>query len=256
MRLEGKNALVTGGSGGLGSAICAELAAEGATVAVHYHRNEALAREFVAALTAEGRRAELVSADVASAEGAEALVKEVVQGLGGIDILVNNHGITLGGVNLEDTEVGDWDHMMDVNLNSVFYLCRAAVPALRARGAGSIVNISSNIVNSLPGGSSAYAASKAGLVALSQVLSKEVARDGIRVNALSPGLIAAGMGQGAMDRRDPEVLARFVATIPIGRPGTAEEIARVVAFLSSDEASYLTGQNLTVNGGDRTESYQ
>jgi 3-oxoacyl-[acyl-carrier protein] reductase len=127
---------------------------------------------------------------------------------------------------------------------------------LRARGGGQIVNLSSNIVNSLPGGSSAYAATKSALVAFTKVLSKEVARDNIRVNALSPGLIAAGMGQGAMDRRDPAVLERFIDTIPLGRPGEAQEIANVIGFLISDAASYLIGQNLTVNGGDRTESYQ
>ena len=225
-------------------------------VAVHYHTNEIAAQELVQRLRSQGGSAAAYGADVTDPEVAHDLVRRVDEDLGGIDILVNNAGITVGGLEVAATEIDTWLRMVDVNLNSVFYLCRAAIPYLRARGGGHIVNVSSNIVNSLPGGSSAYAATKSALVALTKVLSKEVARDNIRVNALSPGLIAAGMGQGAMDRRDAAVLERFIDTIPLGRPGEAEEIASVVTFLVSDAASYLTGQNLTVNGGDRTESYQ
>jgi 3-oxoacyl-[acyl-carrier protein] reductase len=249
-------ALVTGGAGGIGRAICLALAATGAAVAVHYHTNETAAQELAQRLRGQGVRAAAYGADITNPEAAHELVRRVDEDLDGIDILVNNAGITVGGLEVADTEVDAWLHMVDVNLNSVFYLCRAAIPRLRSRGGGHIVNVASNIVNSLPGGSSAYAATKSALVAFTKVLSKEVARDNIRVNALSPGLIAAGMGQGAMDRRDPAGLERFIDTIPLGRPGQAEEIASVVTFLVSDAASYLTGQNLTVNGGDRTESYQ
>lgn len=256
MKQTHKTALVTGGAGGIGRAICQALANTGVVVAVHYHTNEIAAQELVQRLRSQGGSAAAYGADVTDPEVAHDLVRRVDEDLGGIDILVNNAGITVGGLEVADTEIDTWLRMVDVNLNSVFYLCRAAIPYLRARGGGHIVNVSSNIVNSLPGGSSAYAATKSALVALTKVLSKEVARDNIRVNALSPGLIAAGMGQGAMDRRDAAVLERFIDTIPLGRPGEAEEIASVVTFLVSDAASYLTGQNLTVNGGDRTESYQ
>ena len=256
MKQTHKTALVTGGAGGIGRAICQALANTGVVVAVHYHTNEIAAQELVQRLRSQGGSAAAYGADVTDPEVAHDLVRRVDEDLGGIDILVNNAGITVGGLEVADTEIDTWLRMVDVNLNSVFYLCRAAIPYLLARGGGHIVNVSSNIVNSLPGGSSAYAATKSALVALTKVLSKEVARDNIRVNALSPGLIAAGMGQGAMDRRDAAVLERFIDTIPLGRPGEAEEIASVVTFLVSDAASYLTGQNLTVNGGDRTESYQ
>ena len=252
----GRTALVTGAAGGIGQSICEALAAAGMAVAVHYHTHAEAAGSLADRLRGQGVQAVAYGADVTNPDAARDLVRRVDDGLGGIDILVNNAGITVGGLNVADTETDAWLHMVDVNLNSVFYLCRAAIPLLQARGGGHIVNVSSNIVNSLPGGSSAYAATKSALVAFTKVLSKEVARDNIRVNALSPGLIAAGMGQGAMDRRDPAVLERFIDTIPLGRPGEAQEIARVVAFLVSDAASYLTGQNLTVNGGDRTESYQ
>ena len=253
--LAGKTALVTGAAGGIGQAICGQLARSGANVAVHYHSQSDAAQRLAEALRGHGARAEAFAADLTQPESATALVAAVHARLG-LDVLVNNAGITIGGTEVADTAVRDWLHMVDVNLNSVFYMCRAAVPHLRERGGGSIVNIASNIVNSLPAGSSAYAATKSAVVAFTQVLSKEVARDGIRVNALSPGLIAAGMGQGAMDRRPPEVLERFLGSIPMGRPGSADEIASAVLFLVSAEASYLTGQNLTVNGGDRTESYQ
>jgi NAD(P)-dependent dehydrogenase (short-subunit alcohol dehydrogenase family) len=249
-------ALVTGATGGIGTAICRGLADAGIAVAVQYRANSDGAAGLVEDLRQRGVDAQSLQADITEPEAAAGLVESTVERLGGLDILVNNAGITVGGVEVADMDIDGWRQMVDVNLNSVFYLCRAAVPRLRARGGGQVVNVASNIVNSLPGGSSAYAATKAALVAFTQVLSKEVARDGIRVNALSPGLIDAGMGQGAMQRRRPEELERFLQTIPMGRPGSAEEIAGVVAFLVSEAASYLTGQNLTVNGGDRTESYQ
>lgn len=256
-------ALVTGATGGIGQAICRSLADVGMSVAVHYNTQQATAESLAAELTAQGAEAQAFGAeaqafgaDITQPDACADLISRIVSRWDGLDVLVNNAGITVGGLDVADTETAVWRQMVDLNLNSVFYLCRDAIPVLKSRGGGQIVNVSSNIVNSLPGGSSAYAATKSALVAFTQVLSKEVARDNIRVNALSPGLIDAGMGKGAMERRDPAVLERFIDTIPMGRPGTAEEIAEVVMFLVSEKASYLTGQNLTVNGGDRTESYQ
>jgi 3-oxoacyl-[acyl-carrier protein] reductase len=256
MRLAGEVALVTGGSGGIGRAICAALAGAGAIVALHYHQRAELAEKVAGELRDSGGKAELYQADLRVPRQAQALVDQVLSECGRLDILINNAGVTLGGKETAAIAPAEWLQIMDINLNSVFYLCRAAVPPMRRQRGGKIVNIASNIVNSLPGGSAAYAASKAGLVALTKVLSKEEARHGIRVNAVSPGIIRAGMGIGALERRPPAVREQFLATIPMGRPGEAGEVAAAVLFLVSDQASYITGQHLTVNGGDRTESYQ
>lgn len=254
--LAGKVAVVTGATGGIGQAICHELATGGATLVVHGHRQLEMAQQLVDDLRQAGGTAMCLCGDLTRPETATQVIDAAVDAYGGVDVLINNAGVTLGGVGVEETSIEDWLNVTDINLHSVFYMCRAAIPALRQRGGGSIVNVASNIVNSLPGGSGAYATTKAAVVALTKVLSKEVAHEGIRVNALSPGLIAAGMGQGAIERRTPEQMARFLESIPTKRPGTAEEIARVVHFLCAPGASYLTGQNVTVNGGDRTESYQ
>ena len=256
MKLQDRVALVTGGSGGIGEAICRSLATQGAIVAVHYNRDSAGARDVAGSIAADGGRVEVLQADLTDPQEVAELMAAVTSKLGGLDILVNNAGITIGGQDIAETAVEDWARVMDVNVNSVFYACRAAVPHLRRRGGGSVVNISSNVINTLPGGSAAYAASKCAVVALTKILSKEEARNGIRVNAVSPGMIAAGMGLGAMERRAPEVRQQFLDSIPLGRAGEASEVAAAVVFLASDEASYITGQNFNVNGGDRTESYQ
>ena len=159
---------------------------------------------------------------------------------GGLDILVNNAGITIGGQFVADMALADWHRVLDVNLNSVLYMCKAALPLMRARS-GAVVNIASNVVNTLPGGAAAYATTKAGVVALTKVLSKEEAEHGIRVNVVSPGIIDAGMGSGALARRTPEVRAQFLSSIPMRRAGGPEEVAAAVVFLVSPAASYVTG---------------
>jgi len=256
MLLEGQVSLVTGGAGGIGRAICAALAAEGAVVALHCHTGGEAAARIAQDLKSQGREVRVYPADLTDPQQAQALVGRVIAELGRLDVLVNNAGITLGAKEVVDTGVEEWLRVMAVNLHSAFYLSRAVLPQMRRQQSGQIVNIASNIVNTLPGGSAAYAASKAALVALTRVLSKEEGRHGIRVNAVSPGIIAAGMGVGALERRLPQERERFLATIPMSRPGGAEEVAAAVVFLVSGAASYITGQHLTVNGGDRTESYQ
>lgn len=256
MKLKDRVALVTGGAGGIGQAIGAALAAEGARIALHYNRGAATAAAAAAALQAQGHQVELFSADLTDPGAAAALAEAVVGTMGRLEILINNAGITIGGKTVLETGVDEWRQVMAVNLDSAFYLSRAVLPQMQRQGYGRIVNISSNVINTLPGGSAAYGASKSALVALTKVMSKEVARDNIRVNAVAPGMIDAGMGQGALARRSPELARRFLDTIPQGRAGSAGEVAAAVVFLCTDEASYVTGQCLNVNGGDRTESYQ
>ena len=248
--LHGRIALVTGAAGGIGQAICRALAAEGATVALHYRTQKEAAHALAAELSGAAFKA-----DITETTAAQALVERVAGELGGLDILVNNAGITIGGQFVADMALADWHRVLDVNLNSVLYMCKAALPLMRARG-GAVVNIASNVVNTLPGGAAAYATTKAGVVALTKVLSKEEAEHGIRVNVVSPGIIDAGMGSGALARRTPEVQAQFLSSIPMRRAGGSEEVAAAVVFLVSPAASYVTGQHISVNGGDRTESYQ
>lgn len=253
MILQNRIALVTGAAGGIGQAICRALAAEGATIAVHYNSQQNAAAELAGEL---GGKTAVFQADIAKPDQAQGLVERVVAEMGGVDMLINNAGITIGGQSVVDMPLADWHKVVDVNLNSVLYMCKAALPHLRTRADSSVVNIASNVVNTLPGGAAAYAATKAAVVALSKVLSKEEAQHGIRVNAISPGIIHAGMGVGALARRTPEVREQFLNTIPLRRSGGAEEVAAAVLFLVSPAASYVTGQHLSVNGGDRTESYQ
>lgn len=256
MKLKDKVALVTGGSRGIGRAICLALAQAGADVAVNYHRSADKAQEVVAAISQLGQRAMACQADVSDASQAASLVEKVIAAWGRIDMLINNAGVTIGSKDLIDLEIETWEEVLRTNLSSAVYIIKAALPQMRKQKYGQIVNISSNVINHFPPGSGAYTVSKMGLIALTKVLSKEEARHGIRVNAVSPGITLTDMGIGALERRGHESAQRFLNSIPLGRAADPEEIAPTVVFLVSDDARYITGQNFVVNGGERTETYQ
>jgi 3-oxoacyl-[acyl-carrier protein] reductase len=241
----GKTALVTGGSRGIGRAIAVTLARGKARVAINYAGNEAAAQEAAALCEKAGApQVKLLKFDVADPAACAAAVDEVVTGLGGLHVLVNNAGIALDQLvmRLKDD---DWQRQLDVNLTGTFNLIRsAAKPMMKQRG-GSIVNLTSVVGEMGNAGQAAYAATKAGLIGLTKSVARELASRNIRVNAVAPGFIDTDMTSGL-----PEAArTRMLETIPLARLGSAEEVANTVAFLASDEASYVTGEVLRVNGG-------
>ncbi len=246
IRLEGKIALVTGGSRGIGAACCRLLAEAGCDVAVNYRRRADAASAVVRDVEGVGRRAVVVAADVMNPMHVDAMVGTVVDRLGGLDILVNNAGIWVEG-SIDAMTDADWARMIGVNLSGVFHLCRAAVPAMRARGGGSIVNIASTAGQRGEAHHAHYAASKGGMIALTKSLAVELAPDGIRVNAVSPGWIRTDMTEELLT---PERIGESLKEpIPLGRPGDPADVAGPVVFLCSNLARHMTGAVLNVNGG-------
>ena len=244
MSLTGKTALVTGGSRGIGRAVCLELARQGARVAVNYARNQAAADETVAACQALGAEAFALQADVADAAACDAMVKEVVARFGRLDILVNNAGVTRDGLMLMMKDA-DWDAVLDTNLKGAFHCIRAAYkPMMKQRG-GRIVNVSSIVGLRGNAGQANYAASKGGLIPLTKSVAKELAGRNVTANAVAPGFITPDM-TGARPEKAKEAM---LASIPLGRLGAAEDVAHAVAFFAGDEAGYITGQVLCVDGG-------
>ncbi len=244
LALEGKVALVTGGSRGIGRAVALELARRGAEVAVNYAHHAEAAQQVVAEIEALGRRAVALPADVGDAEQAAALVAAVLDACGRLDILVNNAGIVRDNLLLRMQE-SDWDAVLRVNLKGAFNTSKAAVRPMMRQHFGRIINISS--VSGLMGqvGQANYAASKAGLIGLTKSMARELAARHITVNVVAPGFIMTDM-TAALDESLRERLREF---IPLGRFGTAEDVAGAVAFLASEEAAYITGVVLPVDGG-------
>ena len=243
-RLEGKRALVTGASRGIGRAIALRLAAEGASVAVNYHSGADEAASVVSEITASGGTAIAFQASVASAEEANRLVDATVEALGGIDILVNNAGITRDNLLMRLSE-DDWDAVLDTNLKGAFLCTKAAIrPMLRQRS-GRIVNMSSIVAITGNPGQANYTAAKAGLIGFTKTIAREVASRGITVNALAPGFIETQMVEAIPEDLRKQILER----IPLGQFGTPDDVARSVVFLASDDGAYITGQVIGIDGG-------
>lgn len=244
MLLEGKVALVTGASRGIGKAIALLLAENGADVAVNFAGSIAAAEAVAAEIEKMGRKAILVQGDVSQTEVCAEMVDKVVKELGRIDILVNNAGITRDTLLLRMKEE-DWDAVLNTNLKGVFNCTKAVVKYMAKQRSGAIVNISSVVALMGNAGQANYAAAKAGILGFTRSVAKEMAARGIRVNAVTPGFIKTDMTSVLSEK----VVAAMEASIPLARLGEPEDIAKAVLFLVSDNAAYITGQTLHVDGG-------
>ena len=244
MELKGKAALVTGGSRGIGRAVCLELARRGACVAGNYAGNAAAAEETVESCKAMGVDAFSVQADVADAAACDAMVKEVLSRFGRLDILVNNAGITRDGL-MPMLKDADWDAVLDANLKGAFHCMRAAYRPMMKQKYGRVVNLSSIVGLRGNAGQANYAASKAGLIGLTKSMAKELAGRNVTVNAVAPGFIDTDMTAALPEKARESMLA----SIPMGRLGQGEDVAKAVAFFAGDGAGYVTGQVLCVDGG-------
>jgi len=243
-RLEDRVALVTGGSRGIGAAIALRLAAEGARVALTYAGNAAAAADVVARIESDGGVAVAFQADVSDSAACAALVEAVVTRFGTLDILVNNAGITRDGLLVRMSDE-DWSSVIDTNLSGAFYMTRAAGKVMMKARSGSIINISSVVGLTGNAGQVNYASAKAGLVGMTKSVARELASRGVRANVVAPGFIATDM----TDALPEAARSAAAAAIALGRFGSPEDVAACVAFLASDDASYLTGQTIAVDGG-------
>ena len=244
MQIEGKIAFVTGASRGIGRAIALTLAEAGADVAVNYAGNAAAAEEVAAEIRKMGRRALILQGDVSQTEAAAAMLDAVVAEFGRCDILVNNAGITRDGLLMRMKEE-DWDAVLNTNLKGVFNCTKAALKYMMKQRSGKIVNIASVVGIMGNAGQANYAAAKAGCIGFTKSVAKEVASRGITVNAVAPGLIATDMTSVLPDK----VIEEMAAGIPLKRAGQPVDVAKAVLFLVSDDAAYITGQTLNVDGG-------
>jgi len=242
--LTGKSALVTGASRGIGAAIARTLGAAGAAVAVNYAGSADAAAGVVADIEAGGGRAVAIQADVSSPDDCAALVARTVDEFGSLDVLVNNAGITRDGLLVRMSDE-DWSAVIDTNLSGVFYLMRAAGKLMMKQRSGSIVNVTSVVGLVGNAGQANYSAAKAGVVGLTKSVARELAPRGVRANAVAPGFIETDMTATLSDA----VCDAARGQIALGTFGSAQDVANAVAFLASDDASYITGQVLAVDGG-------
>ena len=242
--LDGRIAVVTGGSRGIGAAICEELAAAGATVVVNYARNAQLAEEVCGRIRDAGGSAQAVAGDISTATRAAGLVEQVESETGPIAILVNNAGITRDDLIMRLSEEA-WRDVIDTNLGGAFFTCRAVARPMMKRRGGAIVNMSSIVGVRGNAGQTNYAASKAGLIGLTKSLAKELGSRGIRVNAIAPGYISTEL----TDVLPEPAREAILSGTPLGRLGDPADVARAVRFLVSDSAAFITGDVLAVDGG-------
>jgi len=245
--LEGKVALVTGGASGIGHATAVAFAESGAAVAINYHRNESGAELLRKQIIENGGRAITIQADVTKANEIDSLVKQATNQLGPVDILVNNAGSLIERLKILDITEERWDQVMDLNLKSAFLCSKAVIPSMIERKTGTIINLSS-IAGRNGGalGSMHYATAKGGIITFTKGLAKELGPYNIRGNAVSPGVIDTPYHE---QFSTPEMMKNYVNAIPLGRVGKADEVAKVIAFLASDAASYLAGETIEINGG-------
>lgn len=240
--LTDKKALVTGASGGLGAAIAKALFAQGATVALTGRKKEAL--EALAAELGDSSRVHIIVGDLSTAEGSDKVMSEAESAMGQVDILINNAGLTKDTLAMRMTD-DMWQDVIDVNLTSAFRLTRAAIKGMMKRRNGRIINIASIVGVTGNPGQANYCASKAGLIGMTKSMAQEVGSRGITLNCVAPGFIATAM----TDALNDDQKAAINVKIPAQRMGQPDEIAAAVVYLASDEASYVTGQTLHVNGG-------
>jgi len=245
-KLDGKIALVTGGSRGIGRGIARAFALEGADVIVNYRRDEAAARAIVEEITLLGRTAAAIRADVAEWPAVESMVAEALQRFGRLDIVVANSGVASRVQSVWDFDVEHWHKVIGVNLHGVFYTCKATAKHLVERGQGSIILVSSVGADQCAPFGSAYYVAKAGVNALTKALAKECAPSRVRVNCIAPGLIATDMGNRLLDFYGE---ANLVSSIPLGRPGRVEDVAHAAVYLASEDSAFVTGKILRVDGG-------
>ncbi len=245
MLLEGKVAVVTGASRGIGQAIAVDLAANGAKVVINYNASAEAAEGVVTAIKDQGSEAMAVQADVGDFDQAQALIKTAIESYGHLDILVNNAGTTRDTL-LMTMKEEDWDTVLATNLKSVFNCCKAAIrPMIRRKQGGRIINISSIVGLVGQGGQTNYAASKAGIIGFTKSLAKEVGSRQITVNAVAPGFFPTALTAVLAD----EHVETMIKLIPLGRWGELEEVAHLVTFLASNKATYITGAVIQVDGG-------
>jgi len=247
LNLDNRVALITGGAGGIAKAIARRFTQAGARVALADLRLDA-ATEAAIELTAEGATAIALEGDVSQPETADQLVSATLDAFGSIDILVNNAGYMGRTAPIWEQELKDWQAVLDIDLSSVFYMSKAVIPHMRERQSGAIINVSSIAGKEGTPRLIPYSVAKAGIIALTKALGKEVILDGVRVNCVAPGVVETPL----LDQLPKEAVELMLSKAPMGRFGTAEEVAAVVHFLASDDASFVTAQCYDVSGGRAT----
>lgn len=244
-RLEGRRALVTGGSRGIGKGIALALAEDGADVVIGFRRAQEQAEAVVGELQQLGRRSAAFAADVRNAEAVQALVADARETLGGLDIVVANAGVATRFESLHEVDPGYFARVVEIDLYGVFHTLHAAIPVLRAQGAGVVLSVSSIAADACEAKGGPYVAAKAAVNALTRVAARENAAHGVRCNAIAPGLIETDMAEGMRQVHG----AALERSVPLGRIGTPQEVGRLAAYLASDDAAWITGKVFRIDGG-------